>query len=335
MSALEKELHPLDIALNYCINGKPDLSEEILRAQGPDDPRARFNLGWHDMRHGELKKGLDGMNIGRYIEVFGSKPIPGPIPRPEEDITGKTVLFRSEGGFGDEIINFRFAKYYKERGAVVTVACQPSLASLFAREGYSIVTNKAAEQGGAFYNYWVPAMSAAYCLDMEYEDLSGAPYITKPEVKKGNKFRIGLKWSGNPQFEHEQHRVFPHQQMFDAVGGLDVEYVSLQRDEGKEFRPDWAKEVCLDAWVNTAEEIAKCDLVISSCTSIAHCAAAMGVKTWIITPVMPYYLWAMPGDTSPWYDSVRLFRQEKYSEWDAPFAKLKVELAKEVEHANN
>lgn len=91
----------------------------------------------------------------------------------------------------------------------------------------------------------------------------------------------------------------------------------------------------MDDWTDTAAEIAKCDLVISSCTSIAHCAAAMGVKTWIITPVMPYYLWAMPGDTSPWYDSVRLFRQEKYSEWDAPFAKLKVELAKEVEHANN
>jgi ADP-heptose:LPS heptosyltransferase len=123
--------------------------------------------------------------------------------------------------------------------------------------------------------------------------------------------------------------------MFDAVGGHDVEYVSLQRDEGKEERPEWAQEVCLEDWTDTAAEIAKCDLVISSCTSIAHCSAAMGVPTWVITPVMPYYLWALPGDTSPWYDSVKLFRQEKYGEWNAPFAKLKVELAKEVEHANN
>ena len=72
MSALEKELHPLDIALSCAINGQPELSEDILRAQDPEDPRVLFNLGWHDMRHGQLKKGFEGMNVGRYIKVFGS-----------------------------------------------------------------------------------------------------------------------------------------------------------------------------------------------------------------------------------------------------------------------
>ena len=335
MSALEKDIHPLDIALSCAINGQPDLSEDILRAQDQEDPRVLFNLGWHDMRHGQLKKGFEGMNVGRYIKVFGSDPIGGPIPRPEDDLNGKHVLLRCEGGFGDEIINFRFAKNFKDKGAIVTIACHPRLAKLFAREGYSVVTNKTAEAQGVYFDYWVPAMSAAFCLGLEMDDLDGSPYLTKPEVSKSANFRVGLKWSGNPEFEHEQHRTFPTQQMFDAVGGHDIEYVSLQRDEGKEERPEWAQKVCLDDWTDTANEIAKCDLVISSCTSIAHCSAAMGIPTWVITPVMPYYLWAVPGDTSPWYDSVKLFRQEKYGEWDAPFAKLKVELAKEVEHANN
>ena len=326
MSAVEKELHPLDLALSCAINGKPDLSEEILRAQDQEDPRVRFNLGWHDMRHGDLKKGFEGMNIGRYIEVFGSKPIGGPIPRPSDDLNRKHVLLRSEGGFGDEIINFRFAKNLTDRGAIVTIAAHPKIAPLFAKEGYSVVTNEAAERRGVYFDYWVPAMSAAYVLDMEIDDLSGEPYLTKPTVQKGEKFRIGLKWSGNPQFEHEQHRVFPHELLFDAVKGHDIEYVSLQRDEGKELKPDWVQEVNLNEWTDTAAEIAKCDLVISSCTSIAHCAAALGVPTWVVVPVMPYYIWAHPGDTSPWYDSVKLFRQHKYGKWKEPFDQIKIEL---------
>lgn len=334
MSALEKELHPLDLALSCAINGRADLSEEILRSQSQEDGRVLFNLGWHDMRHGDLKKGFEGMNIGRNFKVFGSDPIGGRIPRPEDDINGKHVLLRSEGGFGDEIINFRFAKNFKDKGAIVTVACQPHLAELFAREGYSVVTNKCAEDRDVYFDYWVPAMSAAFVLDLDFEDLDGSPYITKPDVQKGDKFRIGLKWSGNPEFEHEQHRTFPTDLMFDAVSGYDVEYISLQRDEGKEHRPEWAKEVCLDKWTDTAEEIAKCDLVISSCTSIAHCSAAMGVPTWVVVPVMPYYLWALPGNTSPWYDSVKLFRQEKYGDWHTPFHQIKSELGDFI-NANN
>ena len=326
--------HPLDKALQHCINGEPDKSEEILRTM-PEDPRALFNLGWHDMRHGLLNKGFEGMNIGRQIEVFGNKHLPGVIPRPNEDISGKHVILKCEGGFGDEIINFRFAKNYRDRGAIVTVAAHSALVPLFAREGYTTAVIQAVENMGVYYDYWVPAMSAAYCLGMEFDDLDGSPYLTRPEVKKGDKFRVGLKWSGNPEFEHEQHRVFPHEQLFDAVKGHDIEYVSLQRDEGSEFRPDWVKKVHLHQWTDTVNEIAKCDLVITSCTSIAHCSAALGVETWIVVPIMPYYVWALPGDKSPWYDSVKLFRQEKYGEWDAPFNNVKAELNEVISNANN
>jgi hypothetical protein len=64
------------------------------------------------------------------------------------------------------------------------------------------------------------------------------------------------------------------------------------------------------------------DLVITSCTSIAHAAAALGKPTWVIVPILPYYIWALPGNKSPWYDSVTLFRQEVYKEWQQTFAKL-------------
>jgi hypothetical protein len=64
------------------------------------------------------------------------------------------------------------------------------------------------------------------------------------------------------------------------------------------------------------------DKVITSCTSVAHLSAAMGKETWIISPVLPYYLWADGKDTSIWYRNVRLFRQEKFGNWDTPLAKV-------------
>jgi len=60
-------------------------------------------------------------------------------------------------------------------------------------------------------------------------------------------------------------------------------------------------------------------LVISSCTSVSHLAAAMGVETWVVIPVMGYFMYAMEGDTCPYYDTMKLFRQETFGEWEAPF----------------
>jgi len=66
--------------------------------------------------------------------------------------------------------------------------------------------------------------------------------------------------------------------------------------------------------------------VISSCTSVSHLAAAMGVETWVVTPVMPYFLYALEGDTCPYYDTMRLMRQEVFGDWTASFEKIKERL---------
>jgi hypothetical protein len=127
-------------------------------------------------------------------------------------------------------------------------------------------------------------------------------------------------------FESQHHKFFPADSMFGACWGADADFVSLQRDEGSQHRPGWVEEQKLETWIDTRDAIAKCDLVISSCTSVAHLAGAMGVPTWIITPIMPYYLWAVPGRFTPYYDSVTLFRQTEYGDWKAPFADIKVKL---------
>lgn len=119
---MEQKIHPLDEALSYAINGTPERSEEILREQPQNDYRVLFNLGWHEMRKGNMKKAFEHFNYGRFIDVFGLPALPGKIWK-DEPLEGKTLLFRCEGGYGDQILNFRFAKRFEEMGARVLVSC--------------------------------------------------------------------------------------------------------------------------------------------------------------------------------------------------------------------
>jgi hypothetical protein len=157
-------------------------------------------------------------------------------------------------------------------------------------------------------------------------DISGAAYLSKPTTIKSPKKRIGLRWQGSTQFEHEHHKAFPYALMFDAVKSDKYEFVSLQRDEGAEEAPHWVKRLPLDSWEDTRNAVASCDLVISSCTSVSHLSAAMGIETWVITPVMPYFLYALEGEKTPYYDTMTLFRQEVFGEWNAPFNAIKTRL---------
>ena len=293
---------------------------ELERDQ-PWDDRAAFNRGWYKMWKGQLLDGMRDIYRGRLEKVFGNE-MPN-VPTPMWDGKSKgVILLNLEGGLGDQIHGAGFVRYIVERGCTVIVACSGQLASLFKDiPGVSAVVQHEA-MFGVVHDFWVPSMSAPMILGIEYEDVIGTPYIAKPETPPHSKKRIGLRWQGNPQFEHEQHRQFPCGLFFDAVQGHDVEYISLQRDYGAELKPYWVKEPPLNHWEETRQAIASCDLVITSCTSVAHLAAAMGVPTWIIIPILPYYLWAKPGETTEWYDNVTLIRQVVYGDWTEPLKQV-------------
>ena len=323
-------IHPLDLSVQESINGRPEISEQILRNSPQDDYRVQFNLGWHEMRHKNMKKAFEQFNYGRFINVFGLPPIPGKIWK-DESLKGKTLLFRCEGGLGDQIANFRFAKKFEEMGARVVVSCAAELKEFFSRHGFICVDN----EGVMFihYDYWIPAMSAAYVLDMEYDDLDGSPFLFPKEKRnlfsKPNHLKVGIRWSGNPEFEDEQHRRFPPELMIGLHDIPNTTFYSLQRDENLvDGLPFGDMREQMKSWDDTASIIAGCDLVITSCTSVAHLAGAMGIPTWVVTPIMPYYTWVVPGETSRWYNSVRLFRQKKYGEWDVVFEEIREELTK-------
>jgi hypothetical protein len=293
-----------------------------LEAEEPNNHRAAYNRGWYYLRQGQIQKGYQLMDRGRLANVFGnSRPS---VPTQQWD--GKTkgiVLLNLEGGLGDQIHQVRYAKYIAARGCKVIVACSKQLASLFVDvEGVSSVIQHEAVFG-IYHDFWVAGMSAVVPLGFELADLSGAPYITKPVTIKSRKKQIGLRWQGNSKFEHEHHKKFPYDLMFEAVKDADAEFISLQRDEGVDACPAWVKQVPLQSWEDTRTAVASCDLVISSCTSVGHLAAAMGIQTWTITPIMPYFLYALEGEDTPYYDSMKLIRQEVFGDWQAPFNRIK------------
>ena len=322
------DLHDIDLQLAASRMG--NFAEgwrlcQKIEAEEPDNHRAAFNRGWYLLRQGQIQKGYQLMDRGRIVEVFGNtKP-----DVPTEPWDGKSkgiIMLYLEGGLGDQIHQVRYAKHIAARGCKVIVACSGPLASLFVDvEGVSAVIQHEAAFG-IYHDFYVQGMSAIVPLGFELEDLTGEAYITKPKTIKGFQKRIGLRWQGQTAFEDEHQKKFPYELMFNALEGVDAEFISLQRDEGAEACPPWVKKVPLDTWEDTRQAAASCDLVISSCTSVSHLAAAMGVETWVIIPVMPYFLYAQEGENCFYYDTMKLFRQEAVGDWTAPFVRIKERL---------
>jgi len=310
------ELDKLDEQLKANLEGNFELGWKLcqeLEQERPNCNRCAFNRGWMLLRNGEMKKGFECINRGRYENVFGSPPLntDKPIWGLKNPATpdSKHILFRSEGGLGDEMINVRFISDIKRlTNAKITVSCSKHLMSVFSRvEGVDAVVQRDYEEF-VYHDCWVPAMSAISCLDYEYSDLSGKSYLTalgKPNL--GGKIKVGLRWSGNPEFEHQQFRKFDPDLLLNITkDNPDISFYSFQKDlDLKDLREHTNVEDLsnlLSNWEYTLSFLNDMDLVITSCTSIAHAAAALGKETWVITPILPYYIWALPGNKSPWYD---------------------------------
>ena len=322
------DLHDLDLQLAASMMG--DFAEgwrlcQKLEADEPDNHRAAYNRGWYYLRLGQIQKGYQLMDRGRIVGVFGNAK-PNVPTQPWDGKSKGIVMLYLEGGLGDQIHQMRYAKSIADRGCKVIVSCTGALASLFVGvEGVSAVIQHEASFG-IYHDYYVQGMSAVVPLGLELGDLSGKPYITKPTVIRGRRKRIGLRWQGQSAFEHEHKKKFPYELMFNAVKDADADFISLQRDEGADSCPSWVKQVPLDSWEDTRAAVASCDLVISSCTSVSHLSAAMGVETWVVIPVMGYFLYSLEGDTCPYYDTMKLYRQEVFGDWEAPFERIKERL---------
>jgi len=317
---------------------------ELLEQQDPNNQRHQFNRGWFLLHQGQFQEGCKLLEAGRYLNVYGSPPIGSgkPIWNPaEHTLQGKTVLLALEGGLGDEIIHVRFATPLAEQGATVIVYASQSLHCLIKRiKGVSKVINHS-ELKTTPHDYWIPGFSAGWLLGYEYDTLINDPYvIPHPQsvemwksIINSDKIKVGIRWSGSPQFEHQQFRQFPVEPLLDLAKYNNVQLYSLQRDnDTRELPPEVVDlQHLMLSWEDTAAAIQNMDLIITSCTCIAHIAAAMGKPTWVIVPILPYHTWTFGDRTSPWYQTARVFRQQKFADWSDTFNQLHKEFVEKFD----
>lgn len=305
----------------------PDLSEEYAT-------KIKFNIGTHYLYRDEFQEGLRlFLEEGKKLDYWQKAKLPfkywegGVIP-------GKTIILYAEAGIGDELINVRFMKHLSEVGMnPIWLTDRKDMAEIFNRNGFKTITNKndIPKEEGILWTY---PMNLPTSLNLDYSSLWYGPYIKssneydkKFEWMKDNKLKIGIRWQGNPDYDQDLHRSVPLSEIYESVKHLDAQFYSLQRDVGLEeissFPGLLPMHDYMESFDDTLAIINELDLIITSCTSVAHASAAMGKKTYIFVPISAYYVWSHSTKQSPWYgDNVTLLRQQKPRTWTEPLAEL-------------
>ncbi len=156
----------------------------------------------------------------------------------------------------------------------------------------------------------------------------------RPKLGSGEAFRVGIAWQGNPHFAGDRARSFPLSTFAPLAAIPGVQLFSLQKGFGAEQIADAAFPV-VDLgskfsdvlMADAAAVIASLDLVISCDSAICHLAGALGAKAWVAIPFLPDWRWLLDREDSPWYPTLRLFRQSRPGDWAGVFQRMAETLA--------
>lgn len=298
---------------------------------------ARYKRVWHRLTDGEdFLETMHDLRLGRNTVPWGAYSYNFKFPRldPQVNVSEKKILVISEGGQGDCFNHYRFCKSLKDKGAHVTYwHTDKNTDSLIRR---SVACDQYLSPDEApfekKFDYWVGVMDLISAMGMHYNDfpldqkiLVNPALQQKWQKKLTGSFKIGLRWTGEAEKDQLQSRPIPFHHILDIVKNFqDIDFYSFEQSplpaqHLKNFH-DLSKE--LSSWEETAAALSEMNLVISSCTAIPHLAACLGIETWLVTPPVPYYAWAVPGKKSVWYKNLYLFRTEKIDAWEKPVKEI-------------
>lgn len=263
-----------------------------------------------------------------------------------QPLAGRTLLLWPEQGFGDVIQFVRYAALVKALGARVLLACPAALRALLATApGIDRVVTDAADE--EHVDYQIPLLSLPAVLGTSLETIpASVPYLfAEPEriahwrgaFSEIEGFTVGIAWQGRPQFTGDVYRSIPLACFEPPARVEGVRLVSLQKGPGHEQLAPLAERLRIvdlaesldqggDAFVDTAAAMMNLDLVVTSDTSIAHLAGALGVRVWVALGYAADWRWLIDRRDSPWYPTMRLFRQSRLGQWDDVFADMAREL---------
>ena len=278
------------------------------------------------------------------------KPVfPKPLWLGQESLAGKTILLHAEQGFGDCIQFARFAQQVAELGATVVLEVFASLMGVLASvQGVSQLLEKGKPR--PLYDYHCPLMSLPLALKTRLDQVPSPGAYLKADSRKvqlwaerlGEKkgLRVGLAWSGRPSHAFDKQRSMALSELLGHLpAGLD--YVSLQkevRETDLQMLEQSAVRFFGEQVQDFSDTAALCqlmDVVVSVDTSVVHLAGALGVRTWVMLPFVPDWRWLLKGDDSPWYASLKLYRQGIDKDWGPVFRRVASDLVQTMLSAPN
>ena len=304
----------------YRMRGRLDLAEAELRhtlALAPGADSTMRVLATILLSQGRYPEGFALLEARQFLPAH-AKPA---IPFPEwqgEDLSGRRILIWPEQGFGDQIQFARFVPVLQARGAEVTLLCRPGLVRLFET---SLGVRAIAAEGQVEFpdpDYWVMQGSLPLRLGVTVETIPNAPYLRAsgswPSL--GDGFKVGVRAEGNPGHLNDARR-------------------SLGASEGQRLRRIAERTIDLDPaatgaadFADTAAILEELDLVVCVDTSVAHLAGAMGKPAWVLLPAEETdWRWLLERSDSPWYPSIRLYRQAPGEGWGPVLDRVQADLA--------
>ncbi len=313
------------------------LDEAIARhdqalALRPELPTARWNKSFALLLKGDYAAGWR-LFESRWALTGASAASPAfsqPLWLGDAPVAGRTLLVHHEQGLGDTLQMLRYVPLVAAQGARVIVQVPPTLAALAASvQGVAAVVLP--DLPLPAHDLHCPCMSLPLAFGTTLATIPAAvPYLAAPEPLRARwgqrlggrtRQRVGLAWSGSTSHRNDRQRSLPLQ-LLRPVLDADAEFHSLQ----KEYRPadlallqadtrlrDWSGQ--LDDLADTAGLIDALDLVITVDTAVAHLAGALGKPVWLLLPFAPDYRWLLERTDSPWYPTMRLFRQPAFGDW--------------------
>jgi tetratricopeptide (TPR) repeat protein len=321
---------------------------ERMRTLGLNGAQTEWNLSLVYLLTGDFEAGWPRHQARLKLPSATYPQIPRPMWLGGETIEGRTILVAADEGLGDTIQFVRYVPLLASRGARVLLVVQDPLHGLLS--GMAGISHCAAMSAVATlpaFDLHCPLSSLPLAFATRLDTIpSATSYLPTPDASRVQAWegrlgaharpRVGLVWSGNPNHTNDDNRSIPLRS-FSRILDVDAMLVSLQKDP----RPSDAVVLRertdiidltadLTDFSETAALVACLDLIITVDTSVAHLAAAMGRPTWILLPYTPDYRWLLDRDDSPWYPSVRLFRQTGFGNWDDVLERVRSELRNHI-----
>jgi Flp pilus assembly protein TadD len=313
---------------------------ERAAALEPDNHQVRFNLSMLLMLRGDYARGWREYEHRWYVADI-KKPDYRQPQWDGEDLEGKTILLQSEQGFGDAIQCLRYVPAVAARGGRVLLRIDRSVVRLAA----SLPSNPVILPANAAiptFDFWCPLLSLPRIFGTRPETVPATvPYlrprpalVTRWQRRIGNLpgLKVGLVWAGNEKHANDFRRSIPFGALAPILATAGASFVSLQVGTRSADVAALSTDAIVDVsaeltdFAETAGAIANLDLVIAVDTAVAHLAGAMGRPVWLLLPLSPDWRWLLGRDDTPWYPTMRLYRQPAPGDWASVVTRVAADL---------